>query len=104
MNDIFRPRSEPARAIYEAFEAEATKRDGRSAEEWQEAERRAVYRAAQSAATSMGLRVPSMEEVVAAERYAMGSTDYGAKWAHGVVRAMRAAEAEKSHAESITQP
>lgn len=36
----------------------------------------------------LGLRVPSMEEVVSAERYAMGSVDYSAKWAYCVAEAM----------------
>ena len=35
------------------------------------------------------MRAPSIDEVVsAAERYAMGSVDYGEKWACGVIEAM----------------
>jgi hypothetical protein len=45
MHDIFEPRREPARSIYLAFQAEATKRKGRSVDEWLSAEREVVYRA-----------------------------------------------------------
>jgi len=74
--------------IYDAFQIEAEKRQGRSIEEWQEAERQAVLNAATVAATQMGLRAPTLADVVAAEQYACGSVDYGAKWAYGVVDRM----------------
>lgn len=38
-----------------------------------------------------GLIVPTLQQVERAERYAMGSVDYGAKWAYGVSEVMRAA-------------
>lgn len=41
----------------------------------------AFHRAACSFAADRGLHVPTMDEVVAAERYARGSADYGSKWA-----------------------
>ena len=34
---------------------------------------------------------PTMAEVESAERYAMGSVDYGAKWAYGVAHVMKEA-------------
>jgi hypothetical protein len=91
MDDIFEPRREPARSIYLAFQAEATKRKGRSVNEWLTAEREAVFRESAHQAQMLGLRVPSMDEIVSAERYATGSVDYGAKWAYCVVDAMRRA-------------
>ena len=91
MQDIFEPRHEPARSIYRAFQTEATKRKGRSIDEWLAAERDAVFREATHQAQRLGLRVPTMDEVVSAERYAAGSVDYGAKWAYCVVEAMRKA-------------
>lgn len=86
--DPFRPYRESARSIYDAFQAEAANRKGRSIEEWMEAERQAVYREAMHQAGILGLRAPSIEEVVRAECCAAGSVDYGAKWAYGVVEAM----------------
>jgi hypothetical protein len=91
MRDIFEPRHEPARSIYHAFQTEATKRKGRSIDEWLAAERDAVFREATHQAQRLGLRVPTMDEVASAERYAAGSADYGAKWAYCVVDAMRKA-------------
>ena len=91
MQDIFEPRHEPARSIYHAFQAEATKRKGRSIDQWQAAECDAVFREATHQAQKLGLRVPTMDEVVSAERYAAGSIDYGAKWSYCVVEEMRKA-------------
>lgn len=94
MHDVFQPRHEPARSIYDAFQNEATKRKGRTVEEWMTAEREAVMREATMQAMRLGLRVPTMDEVVRAERYASGSVDYGAKWAYGVTEAMKSSNAE----------
>ncbi|WP_432263502.1 hypothetical protein [Cupriavidus sp. TMH.W2] len=91
MHDVFEPKREPARSIYNAFQNEAAKRKGRRVEEWMDAECDAVFRESVHQASKLGLRVPSRDEVVRAERYAMGSVDYGAKWAHGIVEAMKAA-------------
>lgn len=87
--DIFRPTSEPARSIYDAFQREAAKRPGSGSAEWMERERVAVHREAAIQATRLGLRIPSMAEVFEAEQCASGHTDYGAKWAYGVVDAMK---------------
>lgn len=87
--DPFRPRQEPQRSIYDAFQAEASKRAGRSFEEWSRAEIEAVHAAAITAARSYNLGEPSREEVVRAERYAQGSIDYGLTWVCKVVDRMR---------------
>lgn len=89
MSDVFEPRTEPAKSIYRAFQAEATKRKGRRVEEWVKAERDAVHRECMHQAQKLGLVAPTMEDVAAAERYAMGSIDYGAKWAYQLVRVMK---------------
>lgn len=91
--DFFRPRSEPASSIYDAFQDEASKRKGRRVEDWTAAELTAVHAAAGAAARAMSLREPTLDEVCAAERYARGSADYGAKWAYGLERCMRAVPA-----------
>ncbi|MHA6848766.1 hypothetical protein [Ralstonia syzygii] len=96
MRDVFEPKREPALSIYNAFQAEATKRHGRSVEEWIAAERDAVFRESVHQAQKLELRVPSMEDVMRAERYAVGSVDYGAKWAYGVVRAMNMPEQQRT--------
>jgi hypothetical protein len=96
MRDLFQPIFEPARSIYEAFQAEAKNRSGRSVEEWMTAELNAVYREAVIQAQALGLRAPSKEEVESAERYAMGSVDYGATWAYKVVDAMRKTDTPKT--------
>lgn len=88
-HDPFRPRVEPAGAIYDAFQNEAAKRKERKFEEWVAAEIQAVLGCAVEQAQKYGLRAPTREEVERAERYAMGSVDYGAKWSFGVVEAMR---------------
>ncbi len=88
-HDPFRPRVEPAGAIYDAFQDEAAKRKGRKFEEWAAAEIEAVLRCATEQAQKHGLRAPTRDESHRAERYARGSVDYGAKWAFGVVETMR---------------
>ena len=76
--------------------AEARKRKGRPLHEWVKAEREAVWRAARNYAQQRALRVPTIGEVMSCERYAMGSVDYGAKWAYGVARVMRDADGADS--------
>jgi hypothetical protein len=89
MRDIFEPLHEPAKSIYLAFQAEAAKRKGRALDEWIKAEREAVFRVCAQQAQKLGLRVPTMEDVASAERYARGSADYGAKWAYQLVKLMK---------------
>lgn len=93
--DIFRPRHEPARTIYDAFQAEAAKRHERPTfSDWAQREREAVWRAARDYAQQHGLAVPTMDQVRDSEQYALGHVDYGAKWAYGVARAMEQQEAK----------
>ncbi len=89
MHDVFEPRNEPARSIYLAFKAEATKREGRKLDEWVGAERKAVFDACAVQAAALGVCAPDMQQVMSAERYAMGSADYGAKWAYQLAHRMR---------------
>lgn len=89
MRDIFEPTHEPAKSIYLAFQNEAAKRKGRSTDEWIAGELDAVFRECTHQALKHNLRQISLEEVAAAERYARGSIDYGAKWAYQAVDAMR---------------
>lgn len=89
MTDIFRPPREPARTLYDVFQEEAAHRKGRSVEEWQRAERLAVWKAARDYAQQHGLRVPTMEDVEQAETCASGHVDYGAKWAYGIAESIR---------------
>lgn len=95
MRDIFRPHREPAMSIYDAFQKEAGNRKGREVSEWVKAEREAVWQAARDQAGMLGLRCPTLAEVESAERYAMGSVDYGAKWAYQVANAMNLPEPPK---------
>lgn len=70
---------EPLRSIYDAFQAEAAKRKGRSFEEWSLAEMNAVHQAALTASSDPQFKLvpPTMEKVWAAKIYARGSADYG---------------------------
>lgn len=87
--DFFRPWSEPARSIYDAFQAEAANREGRPFEVWHRAEIDAVWMASLVQAARHQLRALDRDEVVEAESYASGSADYGSKWAFAVVDRMR---------------
>lgn len=91
MHDVFRPRMEPHRSIYDAFQAEAAKRRERSVEVWIKAEMDAVYQAALKASQNpqYKLNPPTMEMVRVAEIYARGSVDYGLKWVCQLVRSMQ---------------
>jgi hypothetical protein len=89
VQDIFEPRHGPARSIYLAFQKEAEKRKERSVDAWMAAERDAVFREAVHQAQRLGMRAPTMDQVIRAERYATGSADYGAKWAYCIVEAMQ---------------
>lgn len=91
MRDPIRPTRDPARSIYDAFQAESAKRAGRSIDEYVTAEREAVLRESISQARRLRLQPPTMGEIIAAEQNAYGSADYGAKWAYGVVDAIRRA-------------
>ncbi|MGH8465707.1 MAG: hypothetical protein ACRER5_16310 [Pseudomonas sp.] len=88
MRDVFRPKHEPARSIYDAFQNEAAKRDSRPLHEAFEAESHAVWKAACESASIHGLRPPTLAEVDDACTYASGSIDFGAKWAFAIVDVM----------------
>jgi len=93
MFDPFAPRHEPARSIYEAFQAEAAHRPSRNLNDWIAAERQAVYLTSVRLAANMNLAAPTLEQVRSAETYALGSIDYGAKWAYALCKVMRPVEA-----------
>lgn len=88
MEDIFRPRTDPARTIYDTLQVEAEKRTLASIA-WIESERQTVWRAARDYAQQHRMRVPTLEEVECAEKRAIGHVDYGARWAYGVAELMR---------------
>lgn len=92
-HDVFRPRLEPHRAIYDAFQAEASNRKGRPFAQWARAEMEAVYQAALRASEDpvFNLAPPTMEAVKSAEVSARGSIDYGLKWTCQLVRSMQKA-------------
>ena len=87
--DPFAPSHEPARSLYEAFQAEAKLRKSRPLAVWIEAELDAVHRAACACAARLGWPQPTRAQVEDAERYARGSADYGSKWALVLERSMR---------------
>ena len=87
--DFFRPHTEPALSIYNALLAEAARRQGRPVAEWTRLERLAVWQAAHDYAEQHGLAVPTLDQVAAAERQAVGHVDYAAKWAYGVVELLK---------------
>lgn len=89
MKDVFRPTIEPARTLYDAFQREAEKRDGRDFEDWHSAELNAVCNAARQYAQSHALIAPTFEQVCDAEVCASGHVDYGAKWAYRVAEMMQ---------------
>ena len=86
---MFEPTQEPAKSIYDALVNEAAKRKGRSVEAWIEAERKAVFNKAVELSNALGLRIPTLEQIVTAENCACGHVDYMAKYAYGVAEAMR---------------
>jgi hypothetical protein len=81
MNNLFQPRHEPAKTIYNALIKEATYRQQKSCDEWIIAERNVVYQTAVRYAQHNHLRIPTMEEVVSAETSACGHVDYAMKFA-----------------------
>jgi hypothetical protein len=78
--DIFRPHTEPAGTIYDAFQEEANKRSSRSVEKWILKERIAVWNAAIEYSSLYNLYIPNIQDVEKTEKEAYGSVDYGSKW------------------------
>lgn len=89
MSDFMRPHTEPARTLYDAFQAEAAKRKGRTVEQWNAAEVLAVWSAACDYSQQQGWPIITLADVAKSERYAQGSADYGSKWAIRVAHRMR---------------
>lgn len=89
-HDLVRPRMDPHRAIFDAFQEEASKRNGRSVEDWTKAELDAVYQAALRVSQDAvyKLKPPTMGAVIAAELYARGSVDYGHTWVWKLLQSM----------------
>jgi len=86
---IFRPHSGPAQFIFDALVKEQEHRKDRQSEEWIVAERNAVWSASRDYAQQHGLRVPTIDDVMAAENQAIGHCDYASTWAFEVVRRMK---------------
>lgn len=86
--DPFEPRHEPAKSIYLAFQTEATKRGGRTPDQWSEAEISAVLAEANRQSDLLDMRPVTREQVEQAEIYARGSADYGLTWTVQVVKDM----------------
>jgi hypothetical protein len=88
MSDMFRPRFEPSRTIYDAFQEEAKYREGRTVEQWNKAERKAVWHAADAWCRMHKLEAPFLTDVIDADRYATGH-NYGAQWAYKLTDIIR---------------
>lgn len=80
--DHFRPHTQPAQRIYDAFRDEATKR--KKSHDWEHQERLRVFREARDYAQENGLSFPTLDQVRICESYALGHTDYGSQWAYKV--------------------
>jgi len=86
MKDLFRPRTEPARTIYDAFQLESLKRkESNDPKIWIENERQVVFSVAKKYAETHNLVTPTIDQVTLAKRSAQGHIDYAAKWAYGIV-------------------
>lgn len=92
IDSIFRPKMEPARTLYDAFQAESLKRPDRTLDVWIDLERDAVWDAAKAYALRHDMRTPTLAEVQICEQAALGHVDYGAKWAIYVAEYMRKGE------------
>ena len=92
IGSIFRPKTEPARTLYDAFQAESLKRPDRMLDVWIALEQYAVWNAAKAYALKHDMRTPTLAEVQIRKRAALGHVDYGAKWAIYVAEYMRKGE------------
>lgn len=89
-NDHFRPATEPAQSIYDAFVHASSTRHKKDMNDWLEHERAAVLQAATHSASIHRLRAPTLTDVESAELLARGHCDYGAQWARKIADVMRA--------------
>lgn len=87
--NMFRPKTEPARSIYDAFQTEAKNRPNCHYSEWIEAERVVVWQVARRWAKENEIVPLSLKEIERAEDYASGHVDYGAKWAYRVAEMLQ---------------
>jgi hypothetical protein len=93
MHDVFERSKEPTGRTYSASREDLAKRNCRDKEERVAAESTARHDACAKAAATYGLPAPLLEQVVAAERCARGSSDYGAKALYPRARAPVAVKA-----------
>ena len=78
---MFEPRTEPAKSLYDALVQEMRKRHSLPLDEWIASERAAILDCARRLAPALGLREPTMKEVLAAKTLACGHVDYASKLA-----------------------
>ena len=86
--DIFEPFTEPAKSIYRALVNEQSKRSNRTVTMWIASERRAVFNTAKKLASSLGLNAPTMEQVIRADNFASGHSDYTAQFVYSIANIM----------------
>ena len=84
----FRPRSQPARDIWDALTSEMSRRT-QNGDKWVEKELYAVYRVTTWWSQIRGIRILSTEELRDLETQAMGHSDYAAKWAYAIARRLQ---------------
>jgi hypothetical protein len=82
--DPFRPRDNPERLLYDAFQAAAKERKNKPVGEWLEYEVQKVWEAAKGWAEQNKKPVPSLRAIKIASTYATGHIDYGARWAYAI--------------------
>ena len=83
--DYLRPSGELSSLIYDAFNEVAKDRGKYKHPEWILREREAVFVCVKTYALNHNLMPLSLKEIECAENYALGSADYGSKWAHRIV-------------------
>ena len=81
---MFRPTTQPAQRIYDAFQDESKKRSFKETHDWMHQESLRVFRESRDYAQENGLLFPTLDQVKQCELLAVGHTDYGSKWAYAV--------------------
>ena len=95
MTDPFRPRTQPARSIYDLY------RWRRANGEGEQAHVDLMLAVAREAALKFGYPAPTFTEVADAERLAVGHTDYLHKWVCAIVFSMHKAREVKREKERM---
>lgn len=90
--DIFRPRSQPARRFYDAFMDQSRHRNRHK--DWDQRERLAVLNEAVAYCRENDLVPATMEDVEKCQTLAYGHTDYAGKWALGLAELIAKVNAE----------